>query len=162
MFRRICNMLPTCTNMFCIPDGTAIFFSLLLFKWNNVCTTVHSRPLSRAVGGGWPPCDALLSSTGSPGLKKSLKILSFTSSPIIQPARPQSSSLSLPLSLSLSFSFSFVIRLPLPLSLSLLSSFSTLSCASHSLSSPLSLVFFFFHTLSRSLLPIGFSYSWGL
>lgn len=88
---------------------------------------------SHSVGGGWSCYDAQI----PPSTEKNLKILSFTTSLISQPARPQSSRVS---SKALSLLCHLSARPPSLSHLSL--SRSTLSFASHSLSYPPLLVIF--------------------
>ena len=141
-------MRPTYTNIVCIPDGTGIFLSVPRFKWNVISTTVHSRPLSHTGGLLVTPCwAAQIPLDWRNLLKSSHSQAAGSSSRRGHRAAP---------SLSLSLFLFLLCHPPAPpsLSLFLLSSFSTLSCASHSLFSPPfpCLLFFFFppHPVSLS------------
>lgn len=155
---------PICFDSFCrlfTPGGSGFSYLFLFFKKTMLSVQLYIAMLPlplHSVGSGWPLCDTLLCRR-FPKLKKrkkSLKIPSFTTSRSC--SRRGHRAAEFPLC-----SLSFVICLPLPLFLLFsyhLSLFcSTPSCTSHS--SPPAPPFPFYIP-SCSLLPVGFSYSWGL
>lgn len=159
MFTRICNMwlhlkhfLIFSSPPFCGLShsyGSAFFFSfpfsLSFQKQYYLCDCTLGRRLSAhtLLGAGWPLRDTLLCSTGSP-----LTEINLLNSPHSQPARPAGRRGHRAAESPLKLSLSFVICLPLLLFLSFSYHLSltclTLSCASHSLSSPLSSYFFLY------------------
>lgn len=120
-------------------------FSLSFQKQYYLCDCTLGRCLSAhtLLGAGWPLRDTLLCSTGSP-----LTEINLLNSPHPQPARPAGRRGHRAAETPLKLSLSFVICLPLLLFLSFSYHLSltclTLSCASHSLSSPLSSYFFLY------------------